>query len=134
MSETVSRRRFLTTTAAGAAATTFFAPAVRSQGVPPSGQITVGVMGLSRGLSLCQTFGGLPGVRLKYVCDVDSQRVASGKAAIEKDTEQRPEGIGDFRKILDDPEVDVLVCAAPNHWHAPATILACTHGKHVYVE
>ena len=41
---------------------------------------------------------------------------------------------GDFRTILDDKEIDVFVCAAPNHWHAPASILACAAGKHVYVE
>jgi len=40
----------------------------------------------------------------------------------------------DFRKMLDNKEVDVLICAAPDHWHAPATIMACKAGKHVYVE
>src|SRR5690606_31860520 len=48
--------------------------------------------------------------------------------------ERRPEGVADFRRILDDRSVDALVVAAPNHWHAPATILACAAGKHVYVE
>ena len=43
-------------------------------------------------------------------------------------------GVTDFRKILDDPSIDAFVCAAPNHWHATATILACQAGKHVYVE
>ena len=42
--------------------------------------------------------------------------------------------VGDFRRILDDKAVDVLSIAAPNHWHAPAAILACSAGKHVYVE
>ena len=42
--------------------------------------------------------------------------------------------VKDFRRILDDGSVDALVCAAPNHWHAPATIMACNAGKHVYVE
>jgi predicted dehydrogenase len=42
--------------------------------------------------------------------------------------------VGDFRKVLDDPTVDALVCAAPNHWHGPAAILGCKAGKHVYVE
>jgi predicted dehydrogenase len=42
--------------------------------------------------------------------------------------------VQDFRKILDDSKIDILVCAAPNHWHAPATILGCKAGKHVYVE
>ncbi len=41
---------------------------------------------------------------------------------------------GDFRSILDDPEVDALIVAAPNHWHAPAGIMACAAGKHAYVE
>ena len=134
MSDVFNRRSFLSTTAATAAATTFYGAARSDDGVPPSEQITVGVMGLSRGLSLCGTFGAQPGVKLKYVSDVDSERLASAVAHIEKNSEQRPAGVEDFRTILDDPEVDVLVCAAPNHWHAPASILACTAEKHVYVE
>ena len=47
---------------------------------------------------------------------------------------QRPQAITDFRRILDDKDVDALFCEAPNHWHGPATILACAAGKHVYVE
>ena len=47
---------------------------------------------------------------------------------------KKPKGIKDFRKALEDPAVDGLICAAPNHWHAAATILACAAGKHVYVE
>ena len=41
---------------------------------------------------------------------------------------------GDFRNVLDDPAVDAVVIATPDHWHAPAAILACEAGKHVYVE
>ncbi len=96
--------------------------------------VTVGVMGLSRGKGLAETFGNLPGVRVKYLCDVDSERLAAGLESITNDTPQTPEPTADFRRILDDPEVDVLICAAPNHWHAPATMLACQAGKHVYVE
>ena len=44
------------------------------------------------------------------------------------------QGAGDFRRVLDDKSVDILSIAAPNFWHAPATILACSAGKHVYVE
>ena len=40
----------------------------------------------------------------------------------------------DFRRILDDRDIDAVVIAAPDHWHAPAAILACEAGKHVYVE
>ena len=40
----------------------------------------------------------------------------------------------DLRKVLDDKSVDAVIVATPDHWHAPATILACDAGKHVYVE
>ena len=73
-------------------------------------------------------------MEIKYVCDVDSQRAASCADLVKGAVGKAPQAIGDFRRILDDPDVDALVCAAPNHWHAPATILACQAGKHVYVE
>jgi len=103
----------------------------------PSRTVTIGIMGMSRGLSLAQTFGMLPGVRIKYVCDLDPKRVAAAQATVEKlecTPAQKPQGIEDFRQILDDPEVEALICAAPNHWHAPAAIMACQAGKHCYVE
>jgi len=42
--------------------------------------------------------------------------------------------LGDFRRALDDKSIDALVIAAPDHWHTPATILALSAGKHVYLE
>jgi predicted dehydrogenase len=47
---------------------------------------------------------------------------------------RKPEAVGDYRRILDDPNIDILVVATCNHWHAPAAIDACAAGKHVYVE
>ncbi|MCA9086942.1 MAG: Gfo/Idh/MocA family oxidoreductase, partial [Planctomycetaceae bacterium] len=80
------------------------------------------------------SFGAEKNVKVKYLCDVDQSRAGAAVAELERDTQQVAEPIGDYRRILDDPEVDVFVCAAPNHWHAPATILACNAGKHVYCE
>jgi predicted dehydrogenase len=45
-----------------------------------------------------------------------------------------PQGFGDFRKSLESKDIDALVIAAPDHWHAPASLLALQAGKHVYVE
>lgn len=125
------RRQFLGA-AAGAGLTFNTLSAIGRDG--PNEQVVVGVMGLSRGLDLSRTFARTPGVVVKYVSDVDSNRLALGSNAVALLTKSQPQGVADFRKILDDPEVDALVCAAPNHWHAPATILACSAGKHVYVE
>jgi predicted dehydrogenase len=133
MSSHVSRRQFLGTSA-GTAAALASGPLLAQQGDLPSQRVTVGVMGLSRGRSLAINFARTPGVRVKYVCDVDIERAGVGADQVEKDAEQRPRPITDFQEILDDEEVDALVCAAPNHWHAPATIMACKAGKHTYVE
>lgn len=66
-----------------------------------------------------------------YVCDPDKRRLAG---AAEKSGVDSAHAVTDFRRILDDPSIDAVVIAAPDHWHAPAAILACTAGKHVYVE
>jgi predicted dehydrogenase len=47
---------------------------------------------------------------------------------------RKPKAEKDFRKALEDKGVDALLIAMPDHWHAPATIIGCTMGKHVYVE
>ena len=132
MSSTTSRRRFLGTTAAISQAALVATASAQSQAA--SEKIVIGVMGLSRGRSLSTSFAKRPNVEIKYVCDVDSQRADSCADLIMGAVNKKPQAIGDFRRILDDPDVDALVCSAPNHWHAPATILACQAGKHVYVE
>lgn len=69
------------------------------------------------------------GVDVAYVCDVDQQRLAK---AAQKVPDARP--VSDLRVILDDKSVDAVSIATPDHWHAPAAMLACEAGKHVYLE
>jgi predicted dehydrogenase len=97
-------------------------------------QVVVGVMGCSRGKALASTFARQPNVKVKYVCDVDSNRAKSCADMLTSEFGVTAEATGEFRRILDDKDVDALICAAPNHWHGPATILGCAAGKHVYVE
>ncbi|MBI5760611.1 MAG: Gfo/Idh/MocA family oxidoreductase [Planctomycetales bacterium] len=135
MSENVTRRTFLEHSAAGSAALGLsFATTAYAAQDAPGRKVVVGVMGLSRGMGLAQTFAKTPGVEVRYLCDIDAQRVGKGVEALSKASGQSHLGVGDYRKILDDKQVDALVCAAPNHWHAPATIVGCSAGKHVYVE
>ncbi len=97
--------------------------------------IRIGVMGLSRGQALALDFAKIDGVEVAIVCDVDDRRLSSSAEqlkALRGGT--APRTTKDFREILADKQIDVLVCAAPNHWHAPATIMGCKAGKHVYVE
>lgn len=64
-----------------------------------------------------------------WACDPDASRAADfqKRSGASKAT-------GDFRQALDDASVDAVVISTPDHWHAPAAIMACAAGKHVYVE
>ncbi|NQU23497.1 MAG: Gfo/Idh/MocA family oxidoreductase [Candidatus Nealsonbacteria bacterium] len=134
MADKVNRRRFLEGAAAGGAG---LAVATHIQAAEPSAneKLVVGVMGTGgRGTSLAKQFQSQPNTEVAYVCGVDQKRLTAAAAGVGKIAGKAPKAVGDFRRILDDKSVDVLVCAAPDHWHAPATILACAAGKHVYVE
>lgn len=135
MTTPINRRNFLGNAAATGAAAGLAASGLKTaMAADPSNRVVIGVMGLSRGRALADGFAKQPGVEVKYVCDIDSTRAGSCADLIAGAVGKKPEAITDFRRILDDKGVDALVCAAPNHWHAPATILACAAGKHVYVE
>ncbi len=109
----------------------------RSLAAQASNRVVVGVMGLSRGMDLATELAAMPGVTIKYLCDADSQRLSLGMKRIgesESESASEVQSVTDFRKMLDDKDIDAIFCAAPNHWHGPATIMACKAGKHVYVE
>jgi predicted dehydrogenase len=76
-------------------------------------------------------FQGNPNVKIAYVCDPDADRL--GSAAKQFDVASTGM-ITDMRRLLDDKSLDAVIVATPDHWHAPAAILACQAGKHVYVE
>jgi len=127
------RRTFLESGSAAMLAAPLVASSLSHAAWDESERIVVGVMGMSRGRDLAQEAMKLPGVVLKYVCDTDMGRAESAAKGV-ADAGGNAMPIQDFRRMLDDPELDALFCAAPNHWHGPATILACKAGKHVYVE
>ena len=76
----------------------------------------------------------VPGVEVSIISDPDRRRMEGTAVELEKKTGKRPRTEVDLRRILDDPEIDAVVIASCDHWHALATIWACQAGKHVYVE
>ncbi len=134
MSHVVNRRRFLEL-GAGTGLAAWAAVAGAQEATSASEAIVVGVMGVNgRGRDLALGFSRQPGVEVAYVCDVDSRASERAAGAVAQVAGKAPATVEDVRRILDDSRVDVLAIAAPNHWHAPATILGCSAGKHVYCE
>lgn len=68
------------------------------------------------------------------VCDVDRDRCAAAKQEIERRTGRSCAAYRDYRELLENREVDAVILATPDHWHALQTIHACQAGKDVYVE
>ena len=103
----------------------------------PSNQVRVALMGChskGRGFQLMKAFTGLPNVAIATVCDVDARAMDEAAAEIQTRTQKAPKKEKDLRKVLEDKEIDGVICAAPDHWHAPAALLTMKAGKAIYVE
>ncbi len=130
--KSVNRRTFLKGSL-GAAATVAAMPQRQSHAA--NDKVVLGVMGVGgRGRQVAQMFAVRPDVEIAWLCDPDSRRLGPAKQAIEQAQGKAPQTAQDFRRILDDKNVDAMINATPDHWHALGTILACQAGKDVYVE
>jgi predicted dehydrogenase len=128
-----SRRTFLKQTAAASAVASIGFPAIQAA-ESPGERLFVGVMGLGRGLDHVRALLDISNVEVMYLCDIDDRQLEKAAKTVGGKQDRSPKQVKDFRRILDDNTVNALFIAAPNHWHAPATILGCSAGKHVYVE
>ena len=136
-----NRRTFLKKSAVGSAllmaggVLPAFSAKSYSRIIGANNTLNVSVMGVnSRGKSLAQNFARQDNFEVIHICDVDSRAIDSCKEAVSDKQKTKAKGYGDFRKSLESKDVDVLVIAAPDHWHAPAALLGMQAGKHVYVE
>jgi predicted dehydrogenase len=131
-----SRRAFLRGGGAGVLGAAALERAGAASGAGGPGEtVVVGAIGCGgRGASIAQEFARLKGVEVAYVCDPDEARAGAAAKAIAMMGGATPKVVTDLRRVLDDKAIDAVTVATPDHWHAPATILACDAGKHVYVE
>jgi predicted dehydrogenase len=98
-------------------------------------RIRMAVIGSNgRGAGMAATFAKQPLTDIIYICDVEEKARQKGINAVVNAGKDAPKGENDFRKMLQDKDVDAVYIATPDHWHAPATILSCAAGKHVYTE
>jgi predicted dehydrogenase len=133
----VTRREFLDTLAVGAAGLAIHSTA-KSYGqiMGANERLNFAVIGLNS-----RAYAHLSGLRanqesarIGYVCDVETNIMAKFAAATEKQMGVAPKTEQDFRKILEQKDVDAITIATPDHWHTPMAILGLEAGKHVYVE
>ena len=99
-------------------------------------RIRVCVMGINgRGKSHINNFDRVEGAEVTTLCEVDSRLFAPRiKEFFTDNGKPAPKTEQDIRRVLEDPDIDVISMATPNHWHSLGTIWACQAGKDVYVE
>jgi len=136
-----SRRDFIKKTAQGTAAIAIssLVPGMSAKSyaniMGANDRIRIGMMGVnSRGLALAGNYAKQANCEIVSVSDVDSRAADKCIESVFKIQQIRPKAVPDFRKALENKDMDALVVAAPDHWHAPAAILAAKAGKHVYLE
>ena len=101
----------------------------------PNERIVVAVMGLrGRGKDHVRRFSSVPDSEVAYLIDPDDNVVPAALKLLAGRQKKEPRVERDVRRVLEDKDVTALSIAAPDHWHALATIWACQAGKHVYVE
>lgn len=136
-----SRRDFIKNVGLSTAAVTFagalpaFSASSYRRIIGANDRFIAGVMGVnSRGLALATTFAKQSNALVGYVSDVDSRASEKCIERIGKLQSSVPQNIPDFRKALQQKDMDILIVATPDHWHAPAALLGMQAGKHIYLE
>lgn len=135
-----NRREFIKKSALASAAVYFGGIALASERNfydpgKANATINAAIIGLNgRAQALTESIAACTGIRVSHICDVDSIILEKHKAYCISKLGYTPKTEKDFRKLLDNRDIDAVFIATPEHWHAPMAILALQAGKHVYVE
>ncbi len=126
------RRNFLLSTSAVVAGTALFPKALRA--VAPSDRIRFGAIGINgMGWSDLSAMLGHPEAQCVALCDVDKNVLDKRVAELAKKN-IAVKAYGDYRRMLDDKDLDAVIIGTPDHWHCLQMTDACSAGKDVYVE
>ena len=140
-----SRRNFIKT-AAGAVLGASIIPSFAwsaTKNTLANDRITLGFIGLGKqGSYLLRGFLNTPGNHVVAVCDVDALKLKRAQNMVEEHYAAKMPGgkykgcdaYGDFRQVLARPDIDAVVIAVPDHWHAIPVIQAARAGKDIYCE
>src|SRR5258706_8889440 len=122
MSRPITRRRFLSGSAAVGAAAVLSNTSLRALGANEDVRIAIVGTG-GRGSDHIKAFSKVAGCRIVAVCDADESHLGKAVQNAEKAQKgQKVKGFGDYRKLLEDKEIDAIATATPNHWHSLVTV------------
>lgn len=145
LNKTFNRRKFLETSVGAATAAITFpyvVPSLVFGQAAPSERITLGFIGCGKqGMYLMSSFLNSPGTQVVAACDVDKLKLDRGRKIAEDYYSDRKNGsfkgcskYGDFRDLLARNDIDAVVIATPDHWHAITVIESARAGKDIYCE
>ena len=142
MSTTINRRKFLENSATAALAFTILPRQVMGGGeaVAPSDRINLGYIGVGKqSHGLLESIGGCKETIVVAACDVDQKKLASFKAAAEANNKSKNhtapvDTYKYYRELLERKDIDAVVIATPDHWHAQIAVDAARAGKDIYCE
>ena len=134
-SEQISRRNFVEAVGMTAGASALLNVAVASSTTSANEKIRLGLIGAgSRGNQLLDSFLKQPDIDVIAIADVDDHHAADTAERIKKRKSNTPHTARDYRMMLDRKDLDAVIIATPDHWHALPSIHAVLAGKDVYVE
>ena len=129
------RRQFIKSSSASISTLATIHLTSNLQAVSPNDKVSLGIIGPGgMGRNHIGNLNKRKDIEIAFVCDPDSNHQANAAKMVESSTGIKPKQVGDLREILEAKSVDAVFIATPDHWHAPAAILAAEAGKHVYVE
>ncbi|MGY6744004.1 MAG: Gfo/Idh/MocA family protein [Cecembia sp.] len=133
-----SRRKFIRQTALstlGIGALSIEPSMAWSKKIPPSDQVNVALIGCNgHGFSILRHHLQVPGVNCVAIADVDQNVLERRSQEIKNSHGHQPKQYSDFRKLLENKDIDAVIIGTPDHWHCLQMVYACQADKDVYVE
>ena len=139
MKKKVNRRTFIKKAAGATALAALSATSMSARSyrriIGANERVNFAMAGLrSRANGLLDSIAICKNTHVSHICDVDTRELAKFSARVVEKFGDKPQAEQDIRKVVAEKDVDALVIATPDHWHAPMTIMGVQNGKHVYVE